>query len=219
MNEIGCVAREPWELSFLAEPREMAGLRRVVRLHLKMWGLSRQTETAQLCVTELVTQVIRRAGAGAPASLSLSMKGTSLRVEVSVPGEYEASAPASSRASDQETMAEMLLGSYAERWGVRESPDLKATWCEIATDLTTPHGHGGGIRVTRAEAMISLYEAAAAAHGARTTYLTPVTATRVVIKLIVDLLTWADAHGYDADDILDAAQTRFDLGHEGPWSG
>ncbi|MFI8399146.1 hypothetical protein ACIGG5_02725 [Streptomyces sp. NPDC085463] len=70
-------------------------------------------------------------------------------------------------------MAEMLLGSYAERWGVRESPDFKAAWCEIATDLTTPHGHGGGIRVTRAEAMISLYEAAAAAHGARTTHLTP----------------------------------------------
>ncbi|WP_053645688.1 MULTISPECIES: hypothetical protein [unclassified Streptomyces] len=95
---------------------------------------------------------------------------------------------------------------------MREGPDFKATWCEIATDLTTPHGHGGGIRVTRAEAMISLYEAAASAHGARTTRLTPGTATRAVIELTVDLLAWADAHGYDADDILDAAQTRFDLG-------
>ncbi|MET9539484.1 hypothetical protein ABZY16_18565 [Streptomyces sp. NPDC006553] len=109
-------------------------------------------------------------------------------------------------------MAELLLGSYAERWGVREGPGFKAAWCEIATDLTTPHGHGGGVRVTRAEAMISLYEAAASAHGARTTRLTPVTATRVVIKLIVDLLAWVDAHGYNADDILDVAQTRFDLG-------
>ncbi|MFZ4298023.1 ATP-binding protein [Streptomyces cinereoruber] len=212
MNEAGCVAREPWKLSFLAEPREVAGLRRVVRLHLKMWGLSRQTETAQLCVTELVTRVIRRSGAGTPASMSLSMKGTSLRVEVRVPGEYEDPALASSRADDQEAMAEMLLGSYAERWGVREGPDFQTTWCEIATDLTTPHGHGGGIRVSRAEAMISLYEAAASAHGSRTARLTPVTATEVVIKLIVDLLAWADAHGYDADDILDAAQTRFELG-------
>ncbi|MFD5105989.1 ATP-binding protein [Streptomyces cinereoruber] len=163
-------------------------------------------------MTELVTRVIRQAGAGTPALLSLSMKGTSLRVEVRVPGEYEVPMPASSRAEDQEAMAEMLLGSYAERWGVREGPGFKATWCEIATDLTTPHGHGGGVRVTRAEAMISLYEAAASADGVRTTRLTPVTATSVVIELIVDLLAWADAHGYDADDILDAAQTRFDLG-------
>ncbi|MFE5832389.1 ATP-binding protein [Streptomyces sp. NPDC056488] len=212
MNEAGCVAREPWELSFLAEPREVAGLRRVVRLHLKMWGLSRQTETAQLCVTEMVTQVIQQAGVGTPVSLFLSMKGTFLRVEVRVLGEYEVPMPASSRAGDQEAMADMLLGSYAERWGVREGPGFKATWCEIATDLTTPHGHGGGIRVTRAEAMISLCEAAASVHGSRTTRLTPVTATRVVIELIVDLLAWVDAHGYDADDILDAAQTRFDLG-------
>ncbi|MEV7670637.1 ATP-binding protein [Streptomyces sp. NPDC088752] len=180
MNEAGCVAREPWELSFLAEPREVAGLRRVVRLHLKMWGLSRQTETAQLCVTEMVTQVIRRAGIGIPVSLSLPMKGTFLRVEVRVLGEYGAPMPASSRANDQEAVAELLLGSYAERWGTREGPGFKTTWCEIATGLTTPHGHGGGVRVTRAEAMISLYEAASA-HGARMTRLTPVTATRVVI--------------------------------------
>ncbi|WP_373307809.1 ATP-binding protein [Streptomyces omiyaensis] len=206
------MVREPWELSFLAEPREVAGLRRVVRLHLKMWGLSQQTEVAQLCVSELVTRVIRRAGAGTPASLSLSMNGISLRIEVRDPGECETPTRASSHEDDETMMGELLLDSYAERWGAREGPDFKATWCDIATDLTSPHSHGGGIRVTRAEAMISLYEAAVSSHGARTPRLTPATAARVVIKLIVDLLAWVEAHGYDADDVLDAAQTRFDLG-------
>ena len=32
--------RKGWDLPLLAEPQEIAGLRRVVRLHLNLWGPS-----------------------------------------------------------------------------------------------------------------------------------------------------------------------------------
>ncbi|MFD7946747.1 ATP-binding protein, partial [Streptomyces sp. NPDC059744] len=58
------MTRKPWELPFLAEPEEVAGLRRVMRLHLGLWGLSDVSESAEICVTELVANAIRHVGEG-----------------------------------------------------------------------------------------------------------------------------------------------------------
>ncbi|GAA1375876.1 hypothetical protein GCM10009612_73270 [Streptomyces beijiangensis] len=33
-----CMTRKPWDLAFLAEPQEVAALRRIVRTHLGLWG-------------------------------------------------------------------------------------------------------------------------------------------------------------------------------------
>src|SRR3954454_20709050 len=76
------MSRKPWDLHFLAEPEEVAGLRRVLRVHLGLWGLDELIDAAQLCVSELVSNVIRHVGPGTPASLAVSMKGTRLRIEV-----------------------------------------------------------------------------------------------------------------------------------------
>ncbi|MFH9722350.1 ATP-binding protein [Streptomyces sp. NPDC017254] len=206
------MVRKPWELQFLAEPGEIAGLRRVVRLHLKLWGLSRQSEAAQLCAGELASLVFRQGGAGTSSSLRLSMRGTFLRIEVRDSGVHTHPTLAVLTSDDEADMGLALVDGIADRWGVLVGPDHKGTWCEIATDLTSPHGHSGGARVTRAEAMISLYGAISSPRAVNATKVTAATAKDAVIEVVADLLRWVDAHGYDTDDVLDAAQARFDFG-------
>ncbi|WP_435969876.1 hypothetical protein [Streptomyces sp. Qhu_M48] len=105
-----------------------------------------------------------------------------------------------------------LVGGIADRWGVLAGAECQVTWCEIATDLVTPHGHSGGTRVTRAESMISLYDAITSPRAVNASRLTAASAQVAVIEAVADLLHWVDAHGYDVDDVLDAAQTRFEAG-------
>ncbi|MFB7866758.1 ATP-binding protein [Streptomyces sp. NPDC056069] len=212
MNDDGCMQRKPWELPFLAEAREVAALRRIVRLHLKAWGLQRQTGAAQLCVSELVANVIRHVGPGTPTSLRLSMNGTHLRIEVSDP---DCRALPTLLATSPDTEAGrglVLVDAVADRWGVLLGSDRKVTWCEITTDLISPNGHGGGVRVTRAEAMISLYGAVASPRAVNASRLSAAVAKDAAIDVMVDLLHWMGAHGYDVDDVLDMAQTRFEAG-------
>ncbi|MFF5386792.1 ATP-binding protein [Streptomyces sp. NPDC013012] len=212
MSEEGCMVREPWELSFPAEPREVAALRRVLRLHMKFWGLSRQSEAVQLCVSEFVSLVIRHVGAGTPTSLRLSMNGIHVRIEVKYPGDRMSPPSGASSPDVEAAMGLALVGGVAERWGALTRSDHNGMWCEIATDLTTPHGHSGGTRVTRAESMLSLYGVVSSPRVVNASRLAATVAKEAVVEVIADLLYWVDAHGHDADDVLDAAQARFDVG-------
>ncbi|MGW8602423.1 ATP-binding protein [Streptomyces sp. NPDC055893] len=206
------MVRKPWELSFPAEPREVAGLRRVVRLHLKLWGLPRQSEVAQLCVSEMVTNVIRHVGPGTPTKIRLSMNETYLRIEVSDSNPHALPSLTTDGPDPESGRGLMLVEGTADRWGVLLGTDHKVTWCEIATDLVAPDGHGGGARVERAESMISLYGAVASSPAANASRLATAVGKEAAVDLIVDLLHWIEAHGYDADDVLDAAQMRYDAG-------
>ena len=80
-----CMRLKRWDLSFLAEPEEAAALRRALRDRLGAWGLHEVTDAAQLCVSELVSNVINHVGSGIPVTLCISTHGTCLRVEVRDP--------------------------------------------------------------------------------------------------------------------------------------
>ncbi|MET9722977.1 ATP-binding protein [Streptomyces zaomyceticus] len=212
MSDDGCMVRKPWELPFLAEVQEVAALRRIVRLHLKTWGLPRQVGAAQLCVSELVTNVIRHVGSGTPTSLRISMNGTYLRIEVRDPDCRALPTLVAAGPDSEAGRGVALVDAIADRWGVLLGSDRKVAWCEIATDLNASNGHGGGVRVTRAEAMISLYGAVASPRALNASRLSIAVARDAAIDVMVDLLHWMGAHGYDADDVLDMAQTRYESG-------
>ncbi|MER7928862.1 ATP-binding protein [Streptomyces sp. NPDC096057] len=184
-----CTPRTAWELPFLAEPEEVAALRRVLRLHLRIWGLPELTAAVQLCVSELVSNVITHVGAGTPTTLAVSMNGTRLRVEVHDPDTR--ALPTLMDASDHaETGRGMaLVTATSDRWGVQLLADRKVTWCEFATGLRAPDGHSNSRRASRLE--MATTQAAA-------------------IDAIFDLLRWLRAHGHDPDEALDRAQTRFE---------
>lgn len=212
MIQEACMSRKPWDLAFTAEPEEVAALRRITRLHLSLWGLHEVTDVAQLCVSELVSNVITHVGPGTPATLAVSMNGAYLRIEVHDP-DTRALPTLVDAASDSEAGRGMaLVDALADRWGVQLHADRKVTWCELTTGLTAQNGHVGTPGVSRAEALLDLYLAAKSPREASFSRLSAAVAEEAVVGVISDFLHWLRAHGCDADEVLDRAQTRFELG-------
>ncbi|MFJ6634123.1 ATP-binding protein [Streptomyces sp. NPDC091376] len=211
MNECRCeVPRKAWELPFLAEARELGGLRRVMRLQLSLWGLPELVDAAQLCVTELVANVVRHVGPETPTTLRVSMSGTNLRIEVEDPDTRALPALMSAQADDEAGRGMALVDAMAERWGVALRPDSKITWCELATNLLAPDGHGGGHRVDETEALLMLYQMCGSPEMLGGRRLSVRIAEKAAIRLIADLLHWLVAHGSDVDFALDEAQASLE---------
>ncbi|MGW2861590.1 ATP-binding protein [Streptomyces sp. NPDC001205] len=202
-----CMRRKPWDLPFSAEPRELAGLRRVLRLHLSIWGLPEVVEAAQMCVTELVTNVITHVGPGTPATLAVSMSDTRLRIEVCDPNTRVLPTLLAPHEMDEGGRGMRIVDAIALRWGVILQTDSKVVWCELPTALTTPGGHVGGARVARAEQHLSAYDGVRSSDVER---LGVAVAEEAAIDLIVDLLHWFRAHGCDADGALARAQMHYE---------
>nr|WP_223832813.1 ATP-binding protein [Streptomyces venezuelae] len=187
MIQEDCMQRKPWELAFLAAPEEVAALRRLLRLHLGVWGLHELVDAAQLCVTELVTNVVTHVGVGTPTRLAVAMRDTYLRIEVQDPDAKALPTllsgtqwmPQLGEAESGRGLA--LVDAVADRWGVQPRADGKVTWCELRANLSSPYG-------------------AAVAIAGR----------MPAIEMIADILHWLYAHGHDPDDALNCAQTRFE---------
>lgn len=212
------MSRKPWDLAFTAEPAEVAALRRVMRLHLGIWGLHDVTDSAQLCVSELVSNVITHVGHGTPATLAVSMSGTHLRIEVHDPDSRALPTLVEADCDSEAGRGMVLVNAVADRWGVQLCPDRKVTWCELATGLTSPKGQVGGAGVTRAEALIGLYGAPQQFCERNSSALSISMAEEAVVNVITDFLHWLRAHGCDADEVLDRAQTHFEAQIEGAGS-
>ncbi|MGA6221827.1 ATP-binding protein [Streptomyces umbrinus] len=204
------MSRKPWDLAFTAEPEEVAALRRIMRLHLGVWGLHDVTDEAQLCVSELVSNVITHVGLGTPVTLAVSVRGTYLRIEVHDP-DTRALPTLLDAGSDSEGGRGMaLVDAIADRWGVQPLADRKVTWCELATGLSSANGHCGGVRVTRVESLLGLYGAAHLPGTATRSTLSVAVAEETAIDVIADLLHWLRAHGCDPDEALDRAQIHYE---------
>ncbi|CAL9296158.1 hypothetical protein SUDANB148_02583 [Streptomyces sp. SudanB148_2056] len=200
-----------WRVQFLAEPEEVAALRMDVRARLREWGIQEVIDAAQLCVSELVSNVITHVGPGTPVSLFLSLRDARLRIEVRDPdaGVLPTLVRAMEDAENGRGMA--LVDASSDRWGVDVHRDGKVTWCEIVTVPEVPQGGDvGGTRVARAEKMLSSYGDGRLTSGARHSRIGALATEAAAIDLISDLLHWLRAHGHDADDVLDRAQTHFE---------
>ncbi|WP_338900443.1 ATP-binding protein [Streptomyces sp. TG1A-60] len=204
------MSRKQWDVTFTADPEEVAVLRRIMRLHLGLWGLHEVVDGAQLCVSELVSNVITHVGHGTPATLAVSMSGTHLRIEVHDPDTRALPALMAADSDSESGRGMALVDAVAERWGVQLLADRKVTWCELPTTLTSPNGHRGGSHVTRAEAVLDLYGRAKPLPTVDSGRLSAATAEEAAIGAIADLLHWLRAHGRDADDALDRAQMHFE---------
>ncbi|QKV93522.1 ATP-binding protein [Streptomyces sp. NA02950] len=203
-----CMSRKAWDLPFLAVPGEVAALRRIVRTHLKLWGLSDLVGAAQICVTELVANVIRHVGVGTPTTLALVMNGTDLRIEVHDPDRSALPTLLNVPKTAESGRGLTLVTAVSDRWGVIPTETGKTTWCELGTDLSHTDGHVASPQVHRADAVLTLYDQAGASAAATRREL--VGAEEAAITLIADLLHWFHAHGQDPDTALDRAQMYFE---------
>ncbi|MFC8200625.1 ATP-binding protein [Streptomyces sp. NPDC057298] len=205
-----CVPRKAWDLDFTAEPEAVAALRRIMRLHLDVWGLQEVTDDAQLCVTELVANVITHVGHGTPTTLAVSMNGTYLRIEIHDP-DTRALPTLFAAGDDTESGRGMaLVNALADRWGVQLRADRKVTWCELSTGLSPTNRHSGDARVMSAETTFGPYWAAPLPCASTSSRLSAAVTEEAAIDVIADLLHWLHAHGCDPDDALDRAQMRYE---------
>ncbi|MER5275175.1 ATP-binding protein [Streptomyces sp. NPDC002809] len=202
-----CMMRKPWELPFLAESAEVAGLRRVVRRHLRLWGLSDVVDAAEICVSELAANVIRHVGEGTPVTLVVEMNGTHLRVAIRDPDTRALPTLVHAGPDDESGRGMSLLNAVSDRWGVILGAESKLVWCDLATSLATPDGHVDDRRVAKGEACLRLYSGADGDEGGRASVAVM---EEAAIRLITDLLRWLRVHGSDVDEALDRAQSRFE---------
>ncbi|MET8328692.1 ATP-binding protein [Streptomyces sp. NPDC005181] len=203
------MTRKPWGLPFLAEPEEVAGLRRVVRLHLRLWGLSDVADAAETCVSELVANVIRHVGEGTPCTLTAEMRDTHLRIGLRDPDTRALPTLLSAGPDAEAGRGLALVDAMSDRWGVILGADSKLVWCDLATRLGSPRGHVDDGRVAKGEACLTLYSGGVAScRGTGRTHAA--FQQEAAIDLIADLLHWLLAHGYDPDEALDRAQMHFE---------
>ncbi|CAL9552201.1 ATP-binding protein [Streptomyces sp. enrichment culture] len=207
----GCVPRRVWRLSFLAEAEEVAALRRMLRLHLELWDLLELSDVAQLCVSELVANVINHVGPGTPTTLAVSLRSTRLRIEVEDPDPRALPVLACANPDAEVGRGMALVDAVADRWGIDLTVGHKVTWCEFRAGLALAHEHGAAHRVARATDVLGLYDGAVKVpQGIGLSRLGATVAEEAVIDVITDLLHWLRVHGRDPDDVLDRAQAHFE---------
>ncbi|AXI78346.1 ATP-binding protein [Peterkaempfera bronchialis] len=205
-----CVQRKRWDLDFEARPEVVGALRRIMRTHLRSWGLSHLAEGAQLILSELVTNVIEHVGTSVPSRLTVMMRDGFLRIEVHDPDGGGAT-PTSRHAAEHAEGGRGLeiVGALADRWGADQGGPGKVIWAELDGGVAGPAGHAGGHRVDRAEALLLLYGPAPALVGAELR-VGPVLMRETAVALLVDLMNWLSSHGWDPGEALDQAHTRFE---------
>ncbi|MET7271501.1 ATP-binding protein [Streptomyces flaveolus] len=181
----------PWVVDFAAIEGEVATLRRSVRAHLQAWGLPEFVDEAQLCVSELVANVITHVGAGTPTTLTVLMKDVFLRIEVQDPDTRVLPSLMTADAESESGRGMALVEAVTDRWGVQILADRKVTWCEIATVSDARLKPDKALCMTRAEVLIDLYCAAGWPIRSRSGRLWAAEAEETAILIITDLLQLA----------------------------
>ncbi|MFG2881376.1 SpoIIE family protein phosphatase [Streptomyces sp. NPDC048297] len=111
-----------------ADPALVAPLRKQVVEQLEHWGLSEAAFTAELVVSELVTNAIRYGSL--PIRLRLIHDAATLICEVS---DTSHTAPHLRRARvfDEGGRGLLLVAQLTQRWGSRHTPEGKTIWAEL----------------------------------------------------------------------------------------
>ncbi|KOV66220.1 ATP-binding protein [Streptomyces sp. MMG1121] len=121
-------SRPPLDVELPAVPEALRGLRRTVRRYL---GASCSAD-AELCVTELVTNVIRHVGEGTSVRVRVVRADADrVRVEVTDPAGQALPVSRPGAPDDEEGRGLALLNAVALRWGAEPGVEGKTVWCEL----------------------------------------------------------------------------------------
>jgi hypothetical protein len=121
----------PFVLELLALPKAVPEVRRSVREHLGV-----PCPEVELCVSELLTNVIAHVGEGTPVTVRLVLgQDGRVRVEVTDPVPHAWLIARSPGEDDETGRGLLLLDAVARRWGVWLTPAGKTVWCELRPEL------------------------------------------------------------------------------------
>lgn len=117
----------------LAVAKAVPELRRAVREWFGEEAYEPVAGDAQLCVTELLGNVIRHVGEGTPVFVRVGcVGGGRVRVEVGDPDPRALPVLIGATGVDESGRGLALLGELAVRWGVEVDAVGKTVWCELA---------------------------------------------------------------------------------------
>ncbi|ELS55676.1 ATP-binding protein [Streptomyces viridochromogenes] len=117
----------PLVLELLALPKAVPEVRRAVHEHLAAPCIE-----AQLCVSELLTNVIQHVGEGTPVTVRLFLTPDGrTRLEVTDPDPHAWLIARHPGVDDETGRGLLLLDAVARRWGVWLTPAGKTVWCEV----------------------------------------------------------------------------------------
>jgi anti-sigma regulatory factor (Ser/Thr protein kinase) len=121
-----------WDLD--ADPAAVAGARSSVARQLSAWGLEELDFTAELVVSELVTNAIRY---GRPPIRLRLIRDRALLCEVS---DDSSTTPHLRRARDFDEGGRglLLVAQLAEHWGTRHARHGKTVWAELSENEQHP---------------------------------------------------------------------------------
>ncbi|MET9799714.1 ATP-binding protein [Streptomyces sp. NPDC006368] len=118
---------KPLTVRFLAVPKEVGELRRALREHV-----GAPCADLQLCVSELVGNVIAHLGEGTPVTVRVYGTGGRVRVEVGDPDPRAWPLLRSVGERDESGRGLALVEAVSLRWGVLHGPGSgKTVWCEL----------------------------------------------------------------------------------------
>lgn len=118
---------EPLVLELLALPKAVPEVRRTVRDHL-----GGPCPEVQLCVSELLTNVIAHVGEATPVTVRLFRTPDGrTRLEVTDPDPHAWLIARRPDLDDERGRGLLLLDAVACRWGVWPFPVGKTVWCEL----------------------------------------------------------------------------------------
>lgn len=119
--------RPPLDVEVVAVPKALQGLRRTVRRYLDA-----PCADVQLCVTELVGNVIRHVGEGVCVRVRVARtEGGRIRVAVTDPEAKAVPVLLPAADDDEAGRGLALIDAVTLRWGVEQGVE-KTVWCELA---------------------------------------------------------------------------------------
>lgn len=117
-----------FELSLLAVPKAVPELRRTLSEPPHGGG---PRPDVQLCVSELLSNVIRHLGEGTPVTVRLTSAPGRIHVAVTDPDPRAWPLLRQAGSDDETGRGLALLDAVSLRWGVEQGPDNKTVWCEL----------------------------------------------------------------------------------------
>lgn len=211
MEHMALTSCRSWDLSFTAEPEEVAALRRTVRSRLEAWRLPDVRDSAELCVGELVANVITHVGRGTPTTLAMSLARDCLRIEVHDPDARALPTLIRAEAESESGRGMALVDAIASRWGVELRPDRKVTWCELATDSAAGSGGLEGLgQVVCVGGQPAPYPQSLGTAGTHRPGPSGLVAEATVIALVSGFCHWLASHGFDVDHVFERAQANYE---------
>lgn len=118
-------------IPLLAEPEALCPVRRRIAAYFELWDLPELVDTAQLCVSELLTNAILHVGKGTPVTLHASMAGPHPRLSLTDPDPRPLPPLRPAPETSETGRGLALLDALTTHWGVDRHATGKTIWCEL----------------------------------------------------------------------------------------